>query len=70
MSASGRGDEFGGVGGDGAGHEDVEVVDPRGFDHLLQGALVGQEGADPLGVGEAEILEYLGLAQVEPQIKF
>jgi len=53
-----------------ARHEDVEVVDPRGFDHLLQCVAVLQEGADPLGVGEAEILECLGLAQVEPQIKF
>jgi len=42
------------------------MVDPRGFDHLLQGTLVGQEGADPLVVGDAEIAEYLGLAQVEP----
>ena len=66
LGAPGRGDEFGGIGGDGAGHEDVEVVDPRGFDHLLQRGFVGQEGADSLGVGEAEILEYLGLAQVEP----
>ncbi len=49
-----------------AGHEDVEVVDPRGFDHLFQRGFVGQVGADPLGVGEAEIAEYLGLAQVEP----
>ena len=49
-----------------AGHQDVEVVDPRGLDHLLQGVAVGQVGADPLAVGHAEIAEYLGLAQVEP----
>jgi len=66
LGAPGRGDEFGGVGRDGAGHENVEVVDSRGFDHLLQRGFVCQEGADPLGVGEAEILENLGFAQVEP----
>jgi len=53
-----------------ARHQDVEVVDPRRLDHLLQGRFVGQVGADPLGVGEAEIFEYLWFAQVEPQIKF
>jgi len=66
LAAFGRGDELGGVGRDGPRHQDVEVVDPRGLDHLRQGVAVGQVGADPLVVGGAEIAEYLGLPQVEP----